>query len=167
MDHLTIFIGVTAVAVVLQAGILVAMYLGMRKTSARVEALASEVSSKILPTAELVHSMLSELRPKIESTITNVSETTALVHAQVERMDATITDVIDRTRLQIIRTDELVSRTLDQVEETAEIVTKTIVSPVRRLSGILQGLSVGFETFFGSKRRHRSGIGVPQDEMFI
>src|SRR5712692_1368011 len=163
----TIFIAVTTAAVVLQAGILVALYLSVRKTSARMEALAAEVKTKVLRTAEITHSMLVELRPKIETIVSNVSESSTLVRAQIERLDVTVNDVIDRTRLQVIRADELVNRTLDRVEETTDMVHDTVVSPVRRFSAVLQGLTVGLEFLLGGKRRRREGVTVPQDEMFI
>jgi hypothetical protein len=160
------FIAITA-AVVIQAGILVALYLAVRKSAAQMEALAAEVKTKVLPTAETAHSMLVQLQPKIETIIANVSESTAQVRGQIGRLDATVNDVLDRTRLQIIRADELVSRTMDRVEETTEIVHKTVVSPVRRLSGLMQGLTVGLDFLFAGKRRRREGVTVPQDEMFI
>jgi len=171
MDNTTLsyFIAVTAAAVVLQAFILIAMYLAVRKTSARVESLANDVTSKVLPTAEVAHKMLLEVRPKIETAVANVSETTDLVRAQMERLDATVTDVIDRTRLQVIRTDELVTRTLDRVEETTDMVHRTVVSPVRQVSGLLQGITVGFEALFGKKHRQPSNgaTASARDEMFI
>jgi hypothetical protein len=98
----------------------------------------------------------------------NVSETSDVVKAQMDRLDVTLNDIIDRTRLQVIRADEFLNRTLDQVEDTTEMVTKTVISPVRQLSGLIQGLTTGFEVFLGGKRRRRDGVGVPQDdEMFI
>ena len=163
---LIIFIVVTAVAVVIQAGILVGMFFAMRKTSAKVEALADEVKNKVLPTAELAHSMMVELRPKIENVVDNVSASTTVMRTQLERIDATLTDIVDRTRLQVIRADEFVTGTMDKLEETREVVTRTVVSPVRYLSGIAHGLGVGLEAFFG-RRRGRDGVTVPQDEMFI
>jgi len=51
---LRLFIALTAFAVVIQAGILVALYLAVRKSAARMEALATEVTSKTLPTLETV-----------------------------------------------------------------------------------------------------------------
>ncbi len=60
---LTVFVAVTAAAVVLQMLILAGMFFAMKKTSAKVEALADEVKNKVLPTAELAHSMIMELRP--------------------------------------------------------------------------------------------------------
>jgi hypothetical protein len=90
-----------------------------------------------------------------------------MVRGQLGRLDATVNDVLDRTRLQVIRADELLNRTMDRVEETTEMVHKTVVSPVRQLSGLMQGLTVGLEFLFAGKRRRREGVTVPQDEMFI
>ncbi len=163
---LIVFIVVTGLAVVIQAGILVAMFVAMRKTSAKVEMLAEEVKSKVLPTAELAHSMMSDLRPKIETLVDNVSVSTTMMRAQLERVDAALTDIIDRTRLQVIRADEFVTGTMDKLEETREVVTRTVVSPVRHISGLMHGVTAGVEAFF-SRRRGRNAIGVPQDEMFI
>jgi hypothetical protein len=167
MDYLPIFIAVTAAAVVIQAGILVAMYLAVRQTTAKVEILATEIRTKVLPAAEIVHSMLVEFRPHIQAVVTNVSESSTLVRAQIERLDATVSDAIDRTRLQVIRADELLNRTLDRVESTTDLVHKTVLSPVRQLSGLVQGVTTALEFLIGSRRRQRNGVPVPQDEMFI
>ena len=83
----------------------------------------------------------------------------------MERVDATLTDIVDRTRLQVIRADEFVTSTMDKLEETREVVQKTVVSPVRHLTGIMHGVGAGFEAFF-SRRRGRAPVGS-QDEMFI
>src|SRR6266849_6098324 len=163
---LIVFIVVTALAVVVQAGILAGMYFAMRKTSAKVESLAEEVKTKVLPTAELAHAMMTELRPKIENVVDNVSVSTTILRTQMERVDATLTDIIDRTRLQVIRADEFVNSTMDKLEETREAVQRTVVSPVRHISGLMHGVTTGLEAFF-SRRRERNSATVPQDERFI
>jgi hypothetical protein len=163
-----LFIIATAVAVIIQAGILVALFVVVRKTSGQVEALAGEVKTKTLPTVETVHTMLVELRPRVNEIVANVEQTSRIARAEIERVDATVSDVLDRTRLQVIRADELINRTLDRVEETSEMVHKTVVSPIRHVQGLFQGLSAGLEFFLGRKRRSgRDGMGVPQDELFI
>ena len=165
---LRIFIAVTTFAVVVQAGILVALYLAVRKSSARMEALATEVRSKALPTMETVQNILVELRPKIDVMSVNFSESSTLVRNQLGRIDATLTDALDRARLQVIRADELLNRTMDGVEETSEVVHKTVLSPLRQVDGLMAAISTGVEVFLGQKRRQpRNGGGVPQDEMFI
>jgi len=165
---LRVFIGLTSFAVVIQAGILVALYFAVRKSAAQMEALATQVTTKALPTLDTAQSMLVELRPKIETLTTNAAESSALVRGQLGRLDVTLSDVLDRTRLQVIRADELLNRTMDKVEETTEVVHKTVVSPLRQISGLMSAISTGVEVFLGQKRRQpRNGMGVPQDEMFI
>jgi hypothetical protein len=164
---LIVFIAVTALAVVIQAGILAGMYVAMRKTSGKVELLAEEVRTKVIPTAELAREMIMELRPKLVTVADNVSASTTVLRTQLERVDATLTDIVDRTRLQIIRADEFVNSTLDKLEETRDAVQRTVVSPVRHLTGIMHGLSVGVEALLGRRRRERTAAAAPQDEMFI
>jgi methyl-accepting chemotaxis protein len=173
MENLTpLFIALTGAAVLLQAGILAALYLAMRKSSARMEALAVEVKTKALPTLETAQAMLAELRPKLTIIADNLTETTHSVRSQVERVDATVNDAVDRARLQIIRGDELLTRTLDRVEETSDVVHQTVVSPVRQFAGLIQGVTAGIEFLLGNRGRKNGGgrearRPVPQDEMFI
>jgi hypothetical protein len=169
MDKLVpLFIIFTAVAVIIQAGILVALFVVVRKTTGRVEKLASEVNTKALPLIETTQTLLVEVKPRVIDIVANAEESARIARAQMERLDATVSDIVDRTRLQVIRADELVNRTMDRVEETTDMVHRTVVSPIRRLSGLVQGLSAGLEFFLGRKRRQpRDGMGVPQDELFI
>lgn len=178
MDKLTIFIGVTSAAVVLQMLILLGMFLAMRKLAARIEALAdkaeatsADLQGKIMPLVDQAKTLLTDAkgfvdtaRPKVETIIENASQVTTKARATIERVDLTVNDAVDRVRLQLIRGDEMVTRTMDRVEETSEKVQHTVMSPVRQVSGIMQAISTGVGAFFhGQKRRN----GGPSDEMFI
>jgi len=171
--QLTIFIAITAAAVLLQACILAAMFFTMRRSASRMEALATEVKTKVLPTVEQAQAMLTEMRPKLQVIAENLAQATTALTAQVKRVDATVSDVIDRSRLQIIRADELLTRTMDRVEQTSDMVHKTVISPVRQVSGRMQGLTVGLEFLFRNRGGRKNGGSrqerrpVPQDEMFI
>jgi len=169
MENLVpLFIICTAIAVVIQACILVALFVVVLKTTGRVEKIVTEVSTKALPLLDSAQSLLVEVKPRVTDIAANAEQTVRMARSQVERLDATVNDIVDRTRLQVIRADELVNRTMDRVEQTTDMVHRTVVSPVRQLSGLLQGVSAGFEYFLGRKRRQpRDGMGVPQDELFI
>jgi methyl-accepting chemotaxis protein len=167
MEKLNIFVAVTSIAVVLQMLILAGMFFSMRKTSARIEALADEVRTKALPAIVQAQAILTEIRPQMNNILANVNHSTNLVRDHVARLDATVNDALDRTRLQVIRADELISRTLDKVEDTTEAVQNTVMSPVRQISGIVHGISAGLSYLLGWQRNGRESVGVPQDEMFI
>jgi hypothetical protein len=163
----TILLIELGVALVLEIGILVAILLVVKKSTARVEALVNEVQKRAVPTLEALHAMVETTRPKLEGVAADLAASTATLRQQMERLDTTVNDAVDRTRLQIIRADEIVSRTMDRVEETTELVHHTVVSPVRQLSALIQGISVALQALLGDRRRPRERMGVPQDEMFI
>ncbi|HTT20442.1 MAG TPA: hypothetical protein VMG82_15945 [Candidatus Sulfotelmatobacter sp.] len=171
MDKMSVFVALTGIAVLLQASVLLAMYLAMRKSTQELHELANDVKTKLMPTVMQAQEMITILRPRVEAIVDDVAESTGTLRSEIKRVDATVNDMIDRARLQIIRGDELLSRTLDRVEQTSDMVHKTVVSPVKQISGLVQGITVGLEFLFSGRNRRNGGREerrpVPQDEMFI
>jgi methyl-accepting chemotaxis protein len=166
---LIIFIVVTAVAVVIQMGVLVALFATVRKSSARMEALAAEIKARAIPTLDTAQTMLTTYRPKLGLIIDNLTETSAAVKEQVTRLEQPVGEVIERTRQQVLRVDELVTQTLDRVENATDAVQNSVSIPLRQATGILQGISVGLSTLFGRgvHNQVRRTASAPKDEMFI
>ncbi len=166
---LMIFIGVSSLAIVLQAGMMIAMYATTKKTSARLEALADEVRTKALPAVESVHTLIVDNKGRVEEILANLSDASGTARSQLLRVDATIGDIVDRARLQVMRVDELTTSTLDKVEETAAILQHSVVGPVRRINGVISGLSAGLGIFVGARRvrKNVSGSAAGQEDMFI
>lgn len=178
-ERLTLFIAVTAAAVVLQMLILFGIYLAVRKLSARMEALADRVEDttntvqvRVLPVIDNVKSIQQDVkafmetaRPKVDLLLDNLSYISTTTRGSVERIDTTVNDAVDRMRLQVIRGDEMLTRTMDRIEETSEKVQHSVMSPVRQVSGIVQAISTGVGAYFNQQKRRRNG--GPSDEMFI
>jgi methyl-accepting chemotaxis protein len=170
-DKLTIFIGVTAAAVVLQMFILAGIFIAVLKLSSRLDKVADEMKTQALPLLDNLKAILADIKrtvetstPKVELVIDNVAGITTTAHAGISRVESTVNDMLDRARLQIIRADEMLTRAMDQVEETSERVAHSVTSPVKHASGVMQGISAGVNAYFGQKRQ---GKGGPSDEMFI
>jgi hypothetical protein len=166
---LVVFIVVTSVAIVIQLGILVALYTTVRRSTAHMEALATEIHSRAMPTLDAAQNMIAEYRPKLNTVLDNVVSASFTLKQQVTSLEEPVADVLERTRAQVARVDELVTRTLDRVEETSELVDQNIISPLRRASGLFQGVSMGLSTLFhrNSGAHGRKPVGVPVDDMFI
>ncbi len=170
-EKLTIFIAVTSIAVVLQMLILAGMFFTLRKMAAQVTTVTEEVKAQAMPLLEngkhiqgQIQHLLETSSPKLELVLDNAAAITTTAHNGIGRVEGTLNDVLDRARLQIIRADEMVTRAMDSVEETTEKVAHSVTSPVKHASGIMQGISTGFGTFFGQKKPRKPG---PSDEMFI
>lgn len=171
-DKLTIFIAVTAAAVVLQMLILAAMFFTLRKLSGRVTALADDLYPRVVPLLEEtkkltgdVQGMLETTRPKLDVILDNAATVSTTARNQTQKIDAALTSFMDRAKIHAIRADELVTHTFDKVEDTTSKVQNTVTAPFKHLNGILQGVGVGLETLFQKSKQPRNG--KHQDEMFI
>jgi hypothetical protein len=163
----TVLLIEVGIAVLVQCVVLVGILIAVRKSTSKMESLADELQHRTAPILEAANAMVQTTRPQIEAMVANLSETSTLLREQVTRVDATLTEIVDRTRLQVVRADELVTRTIDRAETATEFVQHTVVSPVRQVTGIIQGLSTGFNIFFGKRSPRTNGAGNQRDEMFI
>jgi hypothetical protein len=163
------FIVVTALAIVIQTGVLLALYIAVKKSSVRIETLAGVLESRALPALDLargLHGMLQEYRPKLDVLVSNLAESSATVKQQIVQVDAALTEVLQRARLQAAQADEVLTRTLARVDNTAETIHHSLIVPVRQVGGVLQGISAGLAAFF-NRRRGQVPAGPPKDEWFI
>ncbi|MGH9523851.1 MAG: hypothetical protein ACRD3E_15090 [Terriglobales bacterium] len=154
------------VAIVVEIAIMIAILLTVQRSAKKMESLADEIKRRALPTLDQAQELLANTKPRIEEIINHAAESTATLHLQIDRLDSTVSDIVDRTRLHVIRADNLVGRTLDRVEETTDMVHTTVVSPIRQISGVLQGVTAGIASLLG-RRGKASGNGGGRDEMFI
>ncbi len=167
---LVIFVAVTSIAVVIQMGILIALYVSFRKTAAQMESIALDVQRRATPVLDVAREILDVAReiltdaaPKIKEVAGNLAETSAVVREQAQQLNVTMAEVVERARLQIIRADEMLTRTID----TAGKVQHTVLSPVRRISSIAQALSAGLGAFLHRRPSHSGERGSSNDGMFV
>ena len=164
----TILVVEVGVIAVIQVFVLLGIFVMMKKSSDKMVSLAEELHQRTVPILDSTNALLKTVKPQVETIITNLSATSDTLKAQVERVDTTVTDIIDRTRLQVVRVDEMVSRAMDKVETTTEMVHHTVISPVRQVSGVMQGLATAMSVLLGRRATHQgNGSGAPRDEMFI
>ena len=159
---------VTALAVVLQACILAALYISTKKTSERIEAIASDVQKHAVPVLQSAQNILADSQGKIALAMDNLAAVSVTFRSQAERIDKTLAETVDRSHMQMLRVDALVSRTMDKIEETTELVQGSIITPVRQVAGVIAGVTAGINAIM----RRRKPAVQPQEtrldeEMFI
>lgn len=160
---LEIYVVVIGLAVVLQLGVLVALYLGFRDLQVRIQVLMDRDLQPLLTAARsLVENTHKEL-DRISGTLQALSDST---RTQIVKVDQVMSEASDRARLQVIRVDQLVADTLDRMERFVDQVEKGLVRPVRELQAVLYGIRAAVDYLFG--RRRRSPERATQDEeLFI
>src|SRR6185437_1792961 len=99
-DRFTILLIELGVAIVVQIGILIAILISVRRSGKRMESLVAQVEQRAIPLLDATKGMVESSRPLVHDILTNVSSSTTVLRKEVERLDVTMSDVLDRTRLQ-------------------------------------------------------------------
>ncbi len=154
-----IFTAVTAIAVLLQACILLAIALGARAMKKKVTEALDEVRAKALPVIEQSRVILADAGPKVKTITDNLVETTETLKKQGTRVDGAVDDVLTRTRHQVARVDAMVANTLDAVQHATNAVHHTVSRagetlqhavnlPTRHITGVVNGVVAAVDRLF-------------------
>lgn len=163
---LTVFIAVTALAVAWQTVVLVNLARVLTRLAQRSERVLNEVEGRLPALLSESEAILRDSRSKLDIAGTHVIELTGLVRDQMRRADELFSEISDRARLQVIRLDQAISTTFDKVEETTNLIQRTVLRPIRDAAAIVYGVRTGLDFFL--RRRPSPPTLSPQDEeMFI
>jgi hypothetical protein len=138
------FLGVIALASVVQAGFLVGLVVYGRRLARRVDALQARLDREISPALE---------------NLTRASRAAA--------------EIADLATLQARRIDLLLSDTIARIEETAAAFQQLVTRPLKPIGGILaflKGLQRGMDVYFQLDRNvhpRRRGHGEDDEHLFI
>ncbi len=164
-----ISVGLISVCIVIQVGVLTALFVSIRKLSHDIERLRTHVDTEVAPALSDFVSVLSQTREilgSIRTTAENFASISETVKHQVQRVNLVIEETTDRARIQISKADEVVADAIDKMQATSAIVQENILAPIREVSAIVRGVSSGLQFLFA--RRKNAVDRVHQDEeLFI
>ena len=167
---LPFFVIVTALAVVLQAIVLIALFIQLRRTAARVEQTIADLNTRITPILSRVQILVEDVSPRIASIVSDASELTRLARGQAQKVDRILSETLERLRLQLIHIDQILTGAMETVEEAGSRLRATVWGPVVKATALIRGIQTGLEVF-RAVRQGREPVEPPveqQDEgMFI
>jgi hypothetical protein len=142
---LIVAIVLIAVAVSVQTGVLIAMYLMSRRISEKTEALMNETRGP-----------LESITGNLKTVTYDLAETGKIARAQAEHIQETLTELRHSVREQI-------GDVRGTVQETVTDARRMILRPLREYSAIGVGIAEGIRTFFfGRKRKETSTETEPK-----
>jgi len=166
---ITIFVVVAAVAIVVQMGILFALYKALRQSSDRMENLANRLEQKATPVLATAAAILDDAKPKLAELTTNLAESSAIIRAQVQQVGEATAEIVERARMNAARLDDFIANAAHKVEATSDLL-QNVLSPMRRVRAMVSALSAGLSFLKAKRSRRASGGGAEQvedEEMFI
>src|SRR5260370_8415266 len=91
-----VFVVVAAVAIVLQAAILVAMFFQMRRTTERLERFTADLESRLRPILSRVQILLEDTQPQITEMIADAAHVVYLALGQAQHTPPLFTQAAHR-----------------------------------------------------------------------
>ena len=129
-----------AVAVLMQAGAMLGIFLTMRKVREQVESVRSDVKARIDPLAQSVLEIVNNSREPLRTISANLAEISGMLRTRASSADQVAEELLDKSRSQIVRVDQLISDLVERVETTAETVQKGVLFPINELSAVVKGV---------------------------
>jgi len=160
---------VAAIALVVQVGILIGLFLQLKRTTESINRMVNDLHSRMGPILTRTQILLDDTQPKITSLVDDASHIVYLARAQAQKMDKVFTEASDRLRGQLVRADRILSGTLEAVEDAGANVRRNFLGPVQKVSAIVHGIKVGLDVLRSRRSTPESPREVleQEDELFI
>src|SRR5579871_4844850 len=123
---LAVFVVVAAVAIVIQAIVLIALFVQMKRTAARVEQTVADFNTKVTPLVSRVQILVDELSPRLTGIVVDASEITRLARGEAQKLDRILSEALERLRMQIIHVDHILTGAMEAVEEAGSHLRNTV-----------------------------------------
>jgi hypothetical protein len=161
---LTIFVGIAALSILLQAGFTIGTFVAVRKAQKKIVGLAEDVRLHALPAIISSRDLIQDLTPKIRTMADNISAVSTTLRGRTDEVGGMVGDVTGRAQAQAARVDGMVKGTLDQLNVAVHAIEHGVSVPLRQVNGILNGFRAGVEVL---RKKTPSDAVEQEDDLFV
>jgi outer membrane murein-binding lipoprotein Lpp len=173
---LAVFTAVSALALTVQAVLLLAIYKASRQMQAKMEELTphiEQLAPRIQTMAEDYLALAKEGRAQIHAIgekIQELGEKSGEIldstRRQVARVEELVNDAAGRARNQLDRAEMVADDVMSRAQETIAIVHGGIMKPIREINGVAMGVHAAIRYFMRGGRPNPDRA-TADEEMFI
>ncbi len=164
---LTVVLVLVAVAVLMQAGAMVGIWVAIKKIHVELQGIRADVKQRLDPLTQSVGEMLANSREPVRTITQNLAEISGILRERTTRVDEAVADLVDKSRQQAARIDQMVTDLVAKVETTSEVVQNKILVPLNEVSAVVKGVRTGLEFFFSRRRGTTVTEAVQDEQLFI
>jgi uncharacterized protein YoxC len=180
---MAVFVAIAAIALVIQAGMLIGIYVSSKAVGERVAQLAPKVEALIpkvealLPKVEALAETsrlaledgrvsLKEITSRTSEILDRTNDILDSAKRQVAHVEGVIEDVSLRARVQLDRAEMVMDDAMTRAQDTIAVVHGGIMKPVREINGVAMGLKAALN-YFMRGRGPQPDQATADEEMFI
>ena len=164
---LTVAIILVAIAVLMQAGAMLGIWLAIRKVPGQIESVRSDVKQRLDPLTQSALEIVNNSREPLRIISANLAEISTMLRNRTSDADQVAAELLDKSRSQIVRVDRMVSELVEKVETTADAVQKGVIGPIQEVSAVVKGVRSGLEFLFSRRRVTNVSEATQDEQLFI
>jgi len=159
---LTVFVFLAAIAMLIQAGTLLGLFIVARRIQEKVSAMTGPITGLIDTSKKTIQTVEGHI-DRIGASSNSILDTTK---QQLAKVDVLITDASTRAKVQMERAEMVLDDTMGRVQHTVSFVQSGVIRPVREVQGIVTGIRTAL-THLGRGGRPTVDHATADEEMFI
>jgi outer membrane murein-binding lipoprotein Lpp len=173
---LAVFTAVAAVALVIQAALLLAIYKASRQIQAKMEHVAPQIeqlapriqamAEDYLALAKEARAQIHEIGAKIHDLGEKSGEILDSTRRQVARVEELVNDFVGRAHNQLDRAEMVADDVMSRTQEIIALVHGGILKPIREINGVASGVRAAIRYFMRGGRPDPDRA-TADEEMFI
>jgi methyl-accepting chemotaxis protein len=153
--------------VLLQAFILLAIYITIRRTARTVREQAEDLHSSVMPVIYNTREIFARVAPRIESAAVDLAAITSELRVQSAEMQSSVLEILDRVHRQSSRLDTMFSDVLDVVDRAGTFIADVVNKPLRQISGIMATIKAVVDTLRPHEAPRRPAAPRDPEDRFV
>lgn len=153
---LIIFVAFTGASVLLQACILLAIYISLRKTAKSALEATEDFKSNVLPMIHSTRELVDRITPQVINISAGLAELTEMLKKESRGVSFSASEVMERVNRQTKRLDGMLTNGLNAVERAGEVVESAVAAPIRQVNGIMAAIKAVIDTYRSENSRPKA-----------
>ena len=158
---MTVFVCISAIALLIQMGMLIGIYRATRGMQESVQRLLPKIESLI----DTSRQTIEDSRKQILDITSKTNDILEIARKQMERLDEVLEDATARAHVQLERADLVLDDVMERAHNTVAVVHTGIMKPLREIQGVAAGLRAAIQ--FLMRGRPNPTHATSDEEMFI
>ena len=164
---LIVFVAITGLAVLLQASVLLGMFLAMRKSIKLVQDNVEELRTKVLPVITEAGDFFTRVGPKLESMATDMSELMHDLREQGAELQESAGVILEKVERQSSRIDAMMTGFLNSVDRAGAFVHDVVGAPIRQLGALASAARAMFSALTSRSNEPAATHTAADKDLFV
>jgi hypothetical protein len=164
---LTVALILVAIAVLMQAGAMLGIWLAVRRVPGQIESVRADVKQRLDPLTQSALEIVNNSREPLRIITANLAEISQILRDRTSDADRVAAELLDKSRSQIVRVDRMVSDLVERIDATADSVQNGVLGPIQEVSAVVKGVRSGLEFLFTRRRMTNVSEATQDEQLFI